>query len=91
MKKQETAQIAMLLESQYSQFKEDVNTKKPKGGTAFITDFDHRKELLALTQGRANPEAAANAPKPTAALAMGPPPPRKMEEEHNDMPKFEDD
>lgn len=62
----------MLLESQYSQFKEDLNTPKPKGGTAFITDFE-RKELLAITHGRANPEPAANTAK---AMALAPPPPR---------------
>jgi hypothetical protein len=48
LKKQQTDQIAMLLESQYSQFKQDVDVKKPKGGAAFITDFA-RKEALAIT------------------------------------------
>lgn len=79
----------MLLESQYSQFKEDLN--KPKGGTAFITDFD-RKELLAITHGRANHEPTAQTARPvSAAIAMAPPPPQKMEEENSDLPKFEDD
>ena len=32
----------MLLESQYSQFKEDLNTNKPKGGASFITDFERK-------------------------------------------------
>jgi hypothetical protein len=40
--------IAMLLESQYSQFKEGLNVTKPKGGISFITDFD-RKDILAIT------------------------------------------
>lgn len=88
LKNKETQQIAMLLESQYSQFKEDLN--KPKGGTAFITDFD-RKELLAITHGRANPEPTAPIAKPiSTAIAMAPPP-QKMEEENSDLPKFEDD
>jgi hypothetical protein len=38
----------MLLESQYSQFKEGLNVTKPKGGISFITDFD-RKDILAIT------------------------------------------
>lgn len=37
----------MLLESQYHQFKSDLNVQKPKGSIAFITDID-RKELLAI-------------------------------------------
>ncbi len=40
----------MLLESQYHQFKEDLNVSKPKGGMAFITDFE-RKDMLAITHG----------------------------------------
>lgn len=47
MKKQQTDQIAMLLESQYSQFKEDVNVKKSQGGANFITDFA-RKQTLSI-------------------------------------------
>lgn len=90
IKKQESEKIAMLLESQYSQFKEDLGTSKPKGSISFITDFERGRDMLAITHGRANPEPVANVLKP-AALAMAPPPPRKMEEEQNDMPKFEDD
>ena len=71
LKKVQSEQIAMLLESQYSQFKEDLN--KPKGGTAFITDFERKDQLLAITHGRANPENNPPAPKP-AALSMAPPP-----------------
>lgn len=56
----------MLLESQYSQFKEDLNTKKPKGGAAFITDFEQRKDLLAITHGHPD---AAHPQKPTAIPA----------------------
>jgi len=41
----------MLIESQYSQFKEDLN--KPKGGVAFITDFDRKEKLLAIGHGLA--------------------------------------
>lgn len=53
LKKQQSDQIAMLLESQYSQFKEDLTNKKPKGGANFITDFDHKKDLLAITNAAA--------------------------------------
>jgi len=88
MKKVQSEQIAMLLESQYSQFKEDLH--KPKGGTAFITDFERKDHLLAITHGRANPDTNATAAKP-AALAMAPPPPKKIEEEPSDLPKFADD
>ena len=54
MKKQQNDQIAMLLESQYHQFKEDLNVAKPKGGTAFITDFERKdfKDFKAITQGQ---------------------------------------
>jgi hypothetical protein len=55
----------MLLESQYSQFKEDLNTTKPKGGANFITDFDHKKDLLAITN------AAAAATEALAAQQKG--------------------
>lgn len=43
----------MLLESQYHQFKEDLNVTKPKGGTAFITDFEKKdiRDMRAITQG----------------------------------------
>lgn len=40
----------MLLESQYSKFKEELNTENKKtkpAGTAFITDFN-KKELLSI-------------------------------------------
>jgi hypothetical protein len=46
----------MLLESQYDQFREELE-KKPKGGLSFITDID-RKKLLAIGH---DPSAAANA------------------------------
>ena len=79
----------MLLESQYSQFKEDLD--KPKGGTAFITDFDHKKELLAIGHGEANPQAKSENKKPTQAeskpIAIAAPPTPKEQ----DLPKFEDD
>lgn len=52
MQKQQSDQIAMLLESQYHQFKEDLNVAKPKGGANFITDFEKKKDLLALTHGQ---------------------------------------
>lgn len=80
----------MLLESQYSQFKQDLN--KPKGGTAFITDFDRKEKLLAI--GHSQPEGDNKQPvavgtKPSEnkpiAVAMPPVP------EENDLPKFEDD
>ena len=38
LQRQQTQQINMLLESQYSQFKSDINEDKPKGGLKFITD-----------------------------------------------------
>lgn len=40
------------MESQYSQFKEDI-TKKTQGGTAFITDYS-KKDLLAIGHGEAS-------------------------------------
>lgn len=83
----------MLLESQYSQFKEDLHAPKPKGGAAFITDFE-RKELLAITHGKAHPEQVqANSSKPAipAVSAIALAPPRQPEEENNDLPRFEDD
>ena len=39
LQRQQSEQIALLLESQYDQFKQDLSVNKPKGGTAFITDF----------------------------------------------------
>lgn len=56
----------MLLESQYDQFRSDLE-KKPKGGMMFITDID-RKKLLAIgqdpsggaQQNQQNPTAASN-------------------------------
>jgi len=66
----------MLLESQYSQFKEDLNVTKPKGGTSFITDFD-RRDLLAIThQGNPNEGNQQGGNKPLA-MAKAPPPPIK--------------
>ena len=66
----------MLLESQYSQFKEDLD--KPKGGAAFITDFEHKKELLAIGQGPANPEGKNEQKQPPKAenkpIAIAAPP-----------------
>ena len=86
LKKQQTDQIAMLLESQYSQFKEDLNTSKPKGGAHFITDFE-RKDMLAITHGPAVDKAVP------APIALPPRPRPQIEEaiENNDLPKFEDD
>ena len=55
----------MLLESQYSQFKEDLD--KPKGGAAFITDFEHKKDLLAIGQGPTKVEAKKEQKQPTKA------------------------
>ncbi len=52
LKKQQTDQIAMLLENQYNQFKEDLNIPKPKGGMAFITDFERKETLMAITHGK---------------------------------------
>ena len=45
----------MLLESQYQQFKEDLNVAKPKGGMAFITDFERKdiKDMKAIMGGKA--------------------------------------
>jgi hypothetical protein len=61
----------MLLESQYSQFKEDLNTSKPKGGANFITDFE-RKDMLAITHGSAvdktAPAPIALPPRPKAQI-----------------------
>lgn len=77
----------MLLESQYSQFKDDLNVAKPKGGVAFITDFD-RKNLLAITHQAAGEELKEQG-KPIAMVA----PARKpaVVVEGSDLPKFEDD
>lgn len=48
MKRQQAENISRLLESQYEQFREDINDdgQKGKGGLAFITD--ERKDLLAI-------------------------------------------
>ena len=46
----------MLLESQYNQFKEDLNEPpKSKGGMAFITDFEKKdiRDMKAITHGHA--------------------------------------
>ena len=53
LKKQQINQQNMLLESQYSKFKEELNTDKKKEavGTAFITDFS-RKDLMAIEASR---------------------------------------
>lgn len=92
MKKQQTDQIAMLLESQYHQFKEDLNVTKPKGGTAFITDFERKdvKDMKAIAHGKAQPAEDKAAPK---AIALAPAPPKKPEEfvENSDLPRFEDE
>ena len=85
----------MLLESQYHQFKEDLNVPKPKGGMAFITDFERKdiRDMKALTQGPAQTEdkpVALGAPPVVVAA----PPPKKLEEDkivESDLPKFEDD
>lgn len=60
----------MLLESQYHQFKEDLNVSKPKGGIAFITDFE-KKDMLAITHGHSAKPEESNQGK---AIAMAPPP-----------------
>lgn len=76
----------MLIESQYSQFKEDLN--KPKGGVAFITDFDRKEKLLAIGHGlaQAQSKAGAVAAKPAEnkpIIVAAPPIPQE-----NDLPKF---
>ncbi|CAM6004531.1 unnamed protein product [Sphagnum balticum] len=82
----------MLLESQYSQFKDDVNTKKPQGGANFITDFASKKELLSITHD-------PNGFQANAGQKIAPPPSREaierkrkvLEEEllqNSDLPKF---
>ena len=48
----------MLLESQYDQFREEVEYK-PKGGIAFITDID-RKKLLAIADGGSDQNQSNN-------------------------------
>lgn len=55
MSRQKTEQINKLLESQYSQFKSELNNEKPKGGLAFLTD--DRKDMLAINS---DPNAASN-------------------------------
>lgn len=94
MKKQQSDQIAMLLESQYNQFKEDLSVGKPRGGTAFITDFE-KKDKLAITYAQAAASAAEDKNKPVALgapVALAAPPPSKTEEEkmleNSDLPKF---
>jgi len=82
----------MLLESQYHQFKEDLNVQKPKGGMAFVTDFERKdiRDMKALTMEAV--QAKAEEKKPVALAA--PPPANKLEEEkmlESDLPKFEDD
>ena len=87
----------MLFESQYHQFKEDLNVTKSKGGMAFITDFERKdiRDMKAITQGQ--PQAPAeDKNKPVALgapLSMGPPPKKPEEEKivESDLPKFEDD
>lgn len=61
----------MLLESQYSQFKEDLNAPKSKGGAAFITDFE-RKELLSISYG--GPNATLEQQKPPIPHNLKPAP-----------------
>lgn len=88
LKRQQADQINMLLESQYSQFKSDLNDEKPRGKLAFITD--DRKELLSIQNGQPNPnqpQSQQQQPqqnkKPVqqqATIPLG-----------GDMPKFEDD
>lgn len=79
----------MLLESQYSQFKEGLNVTKPKGGTSFITDFD-RRDILAITHQPTDDKQKGSG-KPVA-LAPAPPANKPNEIiENNDLPKFEDD
>jgi len=82
----------MLLESQYHQFKEDLNVQKPKGGMAFVTDFERKdiRDMKALTMEAVQAKAEE---KKSVALAA-PPPANKLEEEkmlESDLPKFEDD
>lgn len=69
LKKQQSDQIAMLLESQYHQFKEDLSIPKPKGGMAFITDFE-RKEMLSITH---KPQVTEEPGQASKAIAMPPP------------------
>lgn len=68
----------MLLESQYSQFKSDLNQKKPQGGISFITDFNLKKEMLSIGGGKAEEE------KQGSVLAM--PPAEKKEDKKK--PRF---
>lgn len=80
LKKQQTDQIHLLLESQYNQFKDEV-ADKPKGGLAFITDID-RKKLLSIEH---DPSQQGAAGKSGSAMAMGAPPKKsKIEEEVNE-------
>ena len=87
MKKQQTEQIAMLLESQYSQFKEDLHAPKPKGGAAFITDFE-RKELLSISYSGPNATLEQQKLPIPLNLKPAPRPSARVVEEQSDMPKF---
>ena len=84
----------MLLESQYNQFKEDLNVGgKPKGGMAFITDFEKKDKLLAITHAHPPPEDKRNNAGKALPLAMPAPPSGKKPEEaelleNNDLPRF---
>ena len=66
LKTQQTNKIAMLLESQYNMFKDDVQ-EKPKGGLAFITDID-RKKLLSIGSDPSQQQSGSNN---ATAMAMG--------------------
>ena len=79
----------MLLESQYSQFKEGLNVTKPKGGVSFITDFD-RRDILAITHQQNQPadDKQKGLGKP-AALAPAQAANKTNEIiENSDLPKF---
>ena len=69
----------MLLESQYHQFKEDLNVTKPKGGTAFITDFEKKdiRDMRAITQGQSQPNTEDKDQQKPIALAPAPPSQKK--------------
>ena len=71
----------MLVESQYHQFKEGLTKTKPKGGMAFITDFERKdpKDMLAIT-GQTNQEDKGQA-KPKPGVVIAPPLPQKKPEE----------
>ncbi len=64
---------------------------KPKGGMAFITDFERKdiKDMKAITGGKMEEEAA-----PVKSFILPPPPAKKPEQmnvENSDLPRFEDD